>query len=122
MDWRRANIAPIYKKGERYKPSNYRPVALTSITCKIIEHIICSSIMNHLDSNNILYKFQYSFRNGRSCETQLLQLYQDLSFSVFKKLHTDVAVMDFAKAFDTVPHCRLLYKLDHYGIRGKANK
>ena len=120
-DWKCSNISPIYKKGERYKPANYRPVALTSITCKLIEHIICHSLMEHLDKNNILYKLQFGFRHGHSCDTQLLQLFQHLAENIHRKLQTDVAIMDFAKAFDTVSHQRLLAKLSWYGVKGKVN-
>ena len=120
-DWRGADVSPIYKKGERYIPANYRPVSLTSITCKLMEHILVSQIMSHAEQNNILYDLQYGFRSKRSGDVQLLQLYHDLAYGVHRKHQTDLAIMDFAKAFDTVPHKRLLYKLEWYGINGKVN-
>ena len=71
-DWRLANIVPLYKKGKKTQAENYRPVSLTSITCKLLEHIIHSSIMDHMDTHNILNNAQHGFRQGRSCETQLI--------------------------------------------------
>ncbi len=61
-DWRNANIAPIFKKGNRHEAVNYRPVSLTSICCKILEHIVYSHIRKHLDDHNILSAFQHGFR------------------------------------------------------------
>jgi hypothetical protein len=78
-DWKHANVVPAFKKGERYKAGNYRPISLTCICCKLMEHIITSNIMKHLDSNNILYNLQHGFRKARSCESQLLQFIQELN-------------------------------------------
>ena len=122
-DWRQANVAPVFKKGEKYDAANYRPVSLTCICCKTLEHIIVSNINKHLALENILADCQHGFRSQRSCETQLVQFYHDLVSNLDRAVgrghrQTDVIVMDFAKAFDKVPHKRLLYKLDFYGIRG----
>ena len=78
--------------------------------------------MKHLESNNILYDFQYGFRQGRSCKTQLISLLDDLTFNYNRSLQTDLIIADFAKAFDVVPHRRLLYKLNWYGIKGKTSQ
>ena len=61
-DWKEANITPIFKKGSRNDTKNYRPVSLTSITSKVMEHIMTSNIMSFLDKNNILYDLQHGFR------------------------------------------------------------
>ena len=121
-DWLQANVAPIYKKGEKYDPANYRPVSLTCICCKSLEHILVSQIMQHLSEHNILVESQHGFRSGRSCETQLVQFMHDLYENLdgaHNRGHkqTDLIIMDFAKAFDKVPHRRLIYKLEYYGIR-----
>ena len=126
-DWRNAFVAPIYKKGDKYDPANYRPVSLTCISCKILEHIIVSNIMRHVNQFNILTDIQHGFRKKRSCETQLVQFFHDLANNLDggkrrKHLQTDVLVMDFAKAFDKVPHKRLMHKLNFYGIRGNTSK
>ena len=78
-DWKTANVVPIFKKRDRSKPANYRPVSLTSEISKMLEHIVVSNIMRHLDSNNILNDNQNGFRRKRSCETQLLLTTDGLS-------------------------------------------
>ena len=120
-DWLQANVAPIYKNGEKYGPANYRPVSLTCICCKSLEHIIVSKIMQHLLEHKILVESQHGFRSGRSCETQLVQFIHDLQENLdgtHNRGHkqTDLIIMDFAKAFYKVPHRKLLYKLEYYGI------
>ena len=77
-DWKTANVTPIFKGGDRKKPSNYRSISLTSISCKIFEHIISSSILGHLGSQNLLAKEQHGFRIGRSCEAQLTLFVHDI--------------------------------------------
>jgi hypothetical protein len=116
-DWRLANISPIFKKGDRSVPSNYRPVSITSICSKIIEHIIFSHIMDHYDNHNILVEAQHGFRPARSCETQLVITSHELAKSLNNGEQVDAVVLDFSKAFDRVPHQRLLHKLHHCGIR-----
>ena len=77
-DWKLANVVPIFKKGSKSCPSSYRPVSLTCICCKILEHIIYSSIWYHLEDHNIICDEQHGFRSGRSCETQVLNTIHDL--------------------------------------------
>ena len=119
-DWRKANVTPIYKKGAKHLAVNYRPVSLTCVACKVMEHIIASNIMSHLETNGILYARQHGFRSRRSCETQLLEFIQELHSNNETGTPTDLVVMDFSKAFDKVPHEKLLYKLDYYGIQGQT--
>ena len=82
-----------------------------------MEHIITSNIMSHLENNSILYDLQHGFRKSRSCETQLIDFIHELNHINNRNKQTDLIIMDFAKAFDKVPHKRLLYKLHFYGIR-----
>ena len=121
-DWLNANIAPIYKKGDRHQPENYRPVSLTSVPGKLLEHIICSQLMKHLESQDILTSLNHGFRAGYSCETQLIITMNDLVKSLEKNSQTDMAILDFSKAFDTVPHSKLLHKLNEYGVKGQLHK
>ena len=121
-DWQKANICPIFKKGRRDQTSNYRPISLTSICSKVMEHIIFHSIMTHLSSNNILIENQHGFRSGHSCATQLITLTEDILYALDHQKQVDIVLLDFAKAFDTVPHRRLLKKLHYYGIRDNISK
>ena len=68
----------FFKKGEKYNAANYRPVSLTCICCKTLEHIIVSNINKHLANESILADCQHGFQSQRSCETQLVQFYHDM--------------------------------------------
>ena len=113
-----ANVAPVFKKGDRHSPANYRPISLTCVCAKLLEHIICKQIMSHFSENKIFTPVQHGFRSKHSCESQLLITTDEFIQNFESKTQTDVVVLDFSKAFDVVPHQRLLHKLDHYGIRG----
>ena len=118
--WRSADITLVYRKGDRFKASNYRPVSLTSLCCKIQEHIITSNILRHLDDNSILTDCQHDFRARPSCERQLLILAHEQAESIDKRRQMDLIIFDFSKAFDRISHKPLLAKIDHYGIRGQT--
>jgi len=119
-DWSEALVTPLFKKGARNPASNYCPISLTSITCKCLEHIIYSQTMAHFEADNILHDAQHGFRKGRSCESQLILTTHDLARGLDDKSQIDAILLDFSKAFDKVPHRRLLYKLDQYGVRGQT--
>lgn len=116
-DWKMAAVHPIFKKGDKADALNYRPVSLTSILCKQLEHIIVSQMNGYLSAHNILYDRQHGFRAGQSCETALASLIHDWAGTVDPSfVSIDALLLDFAKAFDTVPHNRLLHKIAHMGI------
>ena len=120
--WTKATVAPIFKKGDRSLPENYRPVSLTCVCCKLLEHIICTHIRQHLDKNNILSKFQHGFISSHSCVSQLILTMHALFTYRDKRIQIDMAILDFSKAFDTVPHEHMLGKLSFYGIKGPVLK
>ena len=116
--WLTANISAAFKKGDRHLAENYRPISLTSVPSKILEHVICRHLLNHLENNKILTNLNHGFRSDYSCETQLLTTVHDFVTSFENNKQVDVAILDFSKAFDTVPHRKLLHKLSQYGITG----
>ena len=120
-DWLKAHIVPIHKKNDRTIASNYRPISLNSIPCKILKHIIFTSIHKHLESNNILTDRKHGFRSKRSCETSLLTTFNDLTSTLDKNHQIDLVLLDFSKTVNTVPHKRLLHTLDHHGIRASTH-
>ena len=97
-DWLNANISPVYKKGDVHLPVNYRPVSLTSVSCKILEHLICKHILDHLARNKILTSLNRGFRSGYSCETQLVTTVHDLLGKFDTGSQIDMIILDFSKA------------------------
>lgn len=110
-DWKIAKVIPIFKSGNKNSPHNYRPISLTCICCKLLEHIIASHIYAHLEHNSFFFPQQHGFRKGLSCDTQLLEFTTDLHSNMDANLQTDCIFLDFAKAFDCVAHSRLFSKL-----------
>ena len=97
-DWKLQFICPILKPGkDKTEPSAYRPVSLTSVCCKILEHIIYSQTMKHLDKHNILSKFQHGYRNKCSTETQLLRVIDLFTKGLEDKKQIDAISLDFSR-------------------------
>lgn len=115
-DWRVANVSALFKKGSKSDPGNYRPVSLTSCVCKLLERIIKDQLMNHLTKFNLINSSQHGFIQKRSCLTNLLDFLNFTHRSVDAGEAVDVIYLDFSKAFDKVPHNRLLSKIKAYGI------
>ena len=117
--WKSANVTAIFKKGERKNPANYRPISLTSVPGKIMERLIRNALVEHMADNNLFTPEQHGFISGKSCTTQLLEYMEDITQAIDNGDDVDVIYLDFCKAFDRVPHTRLLHKLHGYGIRGE---
>ena len=119
-EWSLANICPLCKKGDRALPSNCCPVSLTCIPCKMLEHIVCTNIMAHLDKHKLLSDRQHAFRKNCSCEIQLITVINDWTKILDAGDQLDTFILDFQKAFDTPSHELLKCKLHGYGISGKT--
>ena len=117
-DWKRAYIVPIFKKGNRAIPNNYRPTSLTCICSKILEHIVYSHVFAHLSRHNILCDQQHGFRRLRPCKSELILTVNDFAETLNNGEQSDIIFLDFSKVFDKVSHYHLFHKLHHYGIRG----
>ena len=118
-DWKIGNITPVHKKGKKELVENYRPISLTSLVVKTLERLIYNRVFAFVDSNNLLSNQQYGFRPVYSCTSQLILLFHTWDKNLDERSSTDVIFLDFEKAFDSVPHDRLLLKLNQYGISGE---
>ena len=119
-DWKHARVTPIYKKGAKGEAGNYRPVSITSIPCRMLESVIKDAVMTHLMENKLIKDSQHGFLKGRSCTTNLTIFMDKLTQIVDKGTPADIFYLDFAKAFDKVPHQRLLLKVKNKGIGGEV--
>ena len=115
-EWKEANITPLFKKGSRKKPENYRPVSLTSVVCKLLETLIRDHMVEFLVKHKLINTSQHGFLKARSCLTNLLCFLEEITKWVDDGSPVDVVYLDFQKAFDKVPHQRLLLKLKAHGI------
>ena len=118
-EWKMAYVSPIFKKGSRMSPNNYRPVSLTCVVCKVMEKLVRKVLMDHLEENDIVTREQHGFVSGRSCITHLLEVMDSWTEVVDEGGSVDVIYTDFQKAFDSVPHRRLMRKVSACGIGGK---
>ena len=119
-EWKTSLVVPIFKKGSRYDPLNYRPISLTSVPGKCMERLICREIHQFLEANEVLSDEQFGFRPGRSTDDQLLLTYNDVTKSLDGGLVSDLILFDFSKAFDMVCHSVLLEKLSCLGFRDQV--
>nr|CAD2202349.1 unnamed protein product [Meloidogyne enterolobii] len=120
--WKNSIIIPIYKNGNRACIQNYRPISLTSTTCRVFEKILASEILKFLLENDLISKHQFGFLPKRSTTTQMILTLTKWYEGLINNQNIDIIYVDFQKAFDKVPINYLLEKLYTYGIRGKIHK
>ena len=116
LEWKQANITAIYKKGDKKEAGNYRPVSLTSVICKIMETLIRDSLVQFMNQNEYFSDRQYGFMKGRSTTLQLIRVMEIWTDVLDRGGCIDVVYCDFMKAFDKVPHNRLVQVLENYGV------
>lgn len=118
-DWLTADVIPLFKgKGDKSSPENYRPISLTSVVCKVLESLLKKHILRFLSLHELLDTRQFGFLQRKSTTSQLLSCMEEWSSALGDQDYIDVVYLDFAKAFDTVPHAKLLYKMNMYGLTG----
>ena len=117
-DWKLANVTPVFKKGSKSAPGNYRPISLTCILCKVMKSLLREAMILHLQHYDLISHSQHRFMAKKSCLTNLLDYMEKLTKLLDNGHDVDVCYLDFAKAFDKVPHQRLIAKLKAHGING----
>jgi len=117
-DCRVVSVTPIYKKSWKEDPGNYRPISLTWVLGKIMEHFLLSPLTRHVKDNQGISPSQHGFRKGKCCLTSLISFYDQVTCLVDEGEAVDVVCLDFSKAFDTVPHNILVEKLAAHGLDG----
>ena len=116
FEWKEANIIPLFKKGSRNKSGNYKPMSLTSVICKLLERLIKDHMVDFLLRHKLLNPSQHGFLKARSCLTNMLYFLEEIIKWIDEGSPVDITYLDFPKAYDKVPHQRLLVKLKAHGI------
>jgi hypothetical protein len=117
-DWKTAIVRPIFKKGDKFDASNYRPISLTSLVVKVMESVMYDQVIKFFSDHHLIPSEQHGFLPGKSVQSNLMCCMSEWTRSLDSERPFDVVYLDFSKAFDRVPKCRLLRKLSYLGIRG----
>ena len=115
-----AKVIPVHKGDVKTDPGNYRPISLLSVFDKLLEKVMLNRLLQFLNKNDILYKYQFGFRKNHATSNALTEVIDHIYKSLDEGNYVFGIYIDLKKAFDTVQHQILLYKLQHYGIRGIA--
>ena len=107
--WKTAAVTPIFKSGSRTQAKNYRPISLTAVACKVLESLVRDKVQEHLDNSQVMSEHQHGFCAGKSCLTNLLETLEKITELIDHGQPVDILFLDYQKAFDSVPHRRLLW-------------
>ena len=117
-DWKQTNITPIFKSGKKNEPTNYRPINLCCVSCKVMESIVKDELIRHLTENELINASQHGFLPGKSCTTNLLLYLNEVTLALDRGIPYDVIMIDYRRAFDLVPFRHMLRKLESHGVVG----
>lgn len=121
-DWKTAQITPVHKSGNVTDANNYRPISILPVVSKILEKAVQHQLMNYLEENNLLTDKQFGYRRKRSTELATTLFIDTIRKAGDKGLLSGAVFIDLSKAFDTLGHDNLLWKLENHGIKGLALK
>ena len=121
-EWKKSNITPIHKSGDKSDASNYRPISLLSLISKVLERCIHNRVMEFLHKNNLLSDCQYGFRTRSSIQDALLIITRNWHEYLSTNHQVAAVFFDIKKAFDSVPHNQLLQSLTDVGVSGKLHQ
>ena len=114
-----AKVVPLFEKGDKKDPANYRPISLLSSLSKVFEKISYNRMIRFTEKNDLICPMQYGFRNNMSCVDAIAAITKFVRTEIDKKAQGQACFIDLQKAFDTLDHHLLLKKLENYGFRGK---
>ncbi|CAB4037513.1 Hypothetical predicted protein [Paramuricea clavata] len=114
QEWKEVNVVPVPKRGDIHEISNYRPISLLFLVSKLLEQVVHIHMSEFVQSSLRIVRsdLEHGFRRKRSCTTQLLRVFHDVGVALDSRKEADMIYLDFSKAFDSVSHPKLLFKLE----------